>query len=148
MTDQQNTAQPTQQQVFMEEEQDEGQLLERLRAISEEHTLPEEDVKSFYEEAFKIAQSVSRRALFSVVKFAQYRVNELMEKGLNVAIYTSVYNTKDGVKAIIDYVPSRDQLLELVKSRAFKTMIKRYDKEVRKSEREIRQIERITKPKD
>jgi len=117
-------------------------LEEEIRELSQIHGVPEKELKEFYEEAFNVALKVVRRMLFSVDRFAQHRLNQVIEAGLKAELRTSIQTTKDGVKLIVEMIPSRQDILEVVKHRAFKRMIRYYEKEQRRGEKEWRSYER------
>jgi len=117
-------------------------LEEELRELSQIYGISENEIKGFYEDAFRVALNVVRRALFGVERFAQYRINQLIEAGLKTEIRTSLQSTNEGAKLIIEFIPWKGDILEIVKNRAFKKMIRYYDKEQRKEEKVEREVER------
>jgi len=116
-------------------------LEEELREISQIHGVPEDELKGYYEEAFSVAQNVVRKALLGVLKYAEFRAEQLITGGLRTEIRSSIKTTKDSVVLSIEFVPTKDQVLDVVKNRAFKRMIKWYEKEQRKRQKEMRLVE-------
>jgi len=89
----------------------------------------------YYEEVKGVVQSVVRRGLFRIERYAQFICNDLNDRGLKTEIRSSVVDMDDGVKLVVEFIPSRKCILKAVKNAQFKRLIKRYEKELRKMKR-------------
>jgi len=93
--------------------------------------------KQFYEEAKMIVQSVLRRSLFLVQRYAQHRVNDLNDRGLKTEMISGIGDTDRGVRLTIEFIPDEECIVKAVKNRAFRKLIKRYEKEAKKMKRSM-----------
>jgi len=89
----------------------------------------------YYEEVKAVVQSVVRRGLFRIERYAQFICNDLNDRGLKTEIRSSVVDMDEGAKLILEFIPSRECILKAVKNARFKRLIKRYEKDLRKMKR-------------
>jgi len=106
-------------------------------AIQETNKELEEYYEQFYEGAKAIIQSVLRRALILVIRYAQFLVNDLNDRGLKVKMVAVLNDTKTGVKVTMELIPCKERMLDALKSKAFRKLVKRCEKEAKKMRRGV-----------
>ena len=96
------------------------------------------------EEAKEVAFSVIRRALVLVQRYAQFRMVDLLERGVKLEMESKLLDTDEGVRLVIEFKPKIDEIVEALQRRATKKKIlrikKRADKEYRKMREEMRNV--------
>jgi len=104
-------------------------------AQQKESSVYQQLLDQYYEEVKAVVQSVVRRTLFVIERYAQFRCNDLNDRGLKTEIRSSVIDMDEGVKLVVEFIPSRECILKAVKNVRFKRLIKQYEKELRRMER-------------
>ena len=96
------------------------------------------------EEAKEVAFSVIRRALVLVQRYAQFRMVDLLERGVKLEMESRLLDTDEGVRLVIEFKPKIDDIVDALQRKATKKKIlrikKRADKEYRKMREEMRNV--------
>mgnify|MGYP000288809678 CR=1 FL=1 len=95
-------------------------------------------------EAKEVAYTVIRRTLVLVERYAQFRMVDLLERGLKIEMESRLLDTDEGVRLVIEFKPKIDEIVEALQRKATKKKIlrikKRADKEYRKMREEMRNV--------
>jgi len=97
----------------------------------EELRIPIEHIR----ECWATVLSVLRRALFTIERFAQGYCVDLNDRGLKVVMTSRVNEIKKGVRLTIDFVAEEKTVLEAVKNRQFRRVIRQMEKELKSIKR-------------
>jgi predicted Rossmann fold nucleotide-binding protein DprA/Smf involved in DNA uptake len=104
---------------------------------SKEETVPVVD-QAYYREVSEVVHSVVRRGAILVQRYAQFICNDLNDRRLKTELRTSIKDTEVGVCLVVELIPDQKCILEAVKEKQFRKLIKRYEKESKKMERKSR----------
>jgi hypothetical protein len=103
--------------------------------------------QEYYKEVVEVAQSLLRRSLMVIERYAQFICNDLNDRGLKTEMRSRIVPIDEGICLTVEFVPSRKCILDAVKRRPIRKLIKRYEKELKRmsrrvAERELRQMNR------
>lgn len=93
-----------------------------------------------YRDVSEVVHSVVRRGAILVQRYAQYICNDLNDRRLKTELRTSIKDTDEGVCLVVELIPDRRCILDAVKEKQFRKLIKRYEKESKKMERKVKHV--------
>jgi len=106
---------------------------EKLQMIKpEDLQIDEEIFRQYYKECWDTVLSVLRRALFTIERYAQVYCVDMSDRGLKVVMSSRVEEIGKGVRLTIDFVAEEKSVLEAVKNREFRKVIKQMEREMKR----------------
>jgi hypothetical protein len=91
---------------------------------------------AYYAEAMEVVHSVLRRAMIIVQRYAQFRCNDLNDRQLKTEMRSSLKDTDEGVCLVVEFIPDQKCIIEAVRNRRLRKLIKRQEREYRRMERD------------
>jgi len=88
--------------------------------------------EEYYRECWVTVLSVLRRALFTVDRYAQVYCVDMSDRGLKIIMNSRVENIDKGVRLTVDYIADEESVLEAVKNREFRKVIKQMEREMKR----------------
>jgi len=94
-----------------------------------------EEWEAYLRECWVTVLSVLRRALFTVERYAQVYCVDMSDRGLKVIMESRVEEVDKGVRLTIDFIVDERTVVEAVKNREFRNVIKQMEREMKRIKR-------------
>jgi len=82
-----------------------------------------------YKKEFQILKMLCWRTLSKIAHYAQYVVNDLLQRGIFVKMDGKLIDTGDGVQLVITLIPDENIILRAIRNKSARRLIKKARKE-------------------
>jgi|GEM_PF-4558824 len=99
--------------------------------------IPDEELKKTkeFQEGMAILKLICRKTLTEVERYGQWRYHDLLDRGIRCKMISEIADTGRGVRITIELIPEEQNVIEVLKKRTVKNILRRLRKMENKMER-------------
>jgi len=99
--------------------------------------IPDEEIKKTkeFQEGMAILKMICRKALTEVERYGQFRFHDLLDRGIRCKMNSEIADTGKGVRMCIEFIPEEQNVIEVLKKRTVRNILRRMNKQNNKIER-------------